>query len=369
METPMSSEYIVSPSEIETTLVGIWDSLQGTGKTRACLFNLIIYTQNNHRVDYLYTVAQKVIGKFPSRVIFITIDDKAPPETLKTSVSVMTSEAENNATACDLINILLSLNNRERAPFMILPHIITDLPIYLLWADDPSKSDPVSQKLEKLATRVIFDSESTDNLGSFAKAILKHKEASGSEIADLNWARTEGWRQLLAETFKSDDRLKTLSHLSEINLAYNCLETPFFCHTKIQALYLQGWLASRMQWTLTASSKQENNTLLHYDNKGSKISVRLLPRKIDGIAPGGILEMHLKGREGELFHCIRSTKDPRIITIQYSTPQLCQLPTQFIFDRYESGQSLVKEIFHQSTSPHYLALLRTLVKAPREVFS
>lgn len=363
----MSSEYIVTPAKIENQLITIWDSLQGTGKTRACLFNLVIYTQNNKRVDYMYTVARKVIAKFPSRVIFVTIDHDAPPETLKTAVSVMTSESENNATACDLINIMLSLNNRERAPFMILPHIITDLPVYLLWADDPSKSDPVSQKLEKLATRVIFDSESTDNLGAFAEAVLKHKDSSGSDIADLNWARIEGWRQLLAETFKSKERLNALAQLKTMTIHYNYLETEFFCHTKIQALYLQGWLASQMNWSLSCASKKDKETLLEYTNKGSQISVRLSPRRLDKVGPGRVLEIELSGADGQLFHFTRSTELPHVIDIKYSNQQLCQLPTQCIFDRYESGQSLVKEIFHKGTSEHYLSLVRILAKAKREV--
>lgn len=357
----MSSEYIVHPSQIENQLITIWDSLQGTGKTRACLFNLIIYTQKNKRVDYFYKVAQKLIEKFPSRIIFVTVNEEAPSETLKTSVAVITSESENNATACDLINIMLSLKNRERAPFMILPHILTDLPVYLLWCDDPSQNDPVSQKLEKLATRVIFDSESADHLTSFATAILKHKENSGSDIADLNWARIEGWRQLLAETFKSKDRLATLGELNSLKIYYNCLETEFFCHTKIQALYLQGWLASQMGWTFKKATKVDKDTSLEYDYKSSKISVHLSPKNLKEVAPGRVLEIELSGKN-HLFRFKRAKEHPHIIHVEHSTELFCQLPTQFIFDRYESGQSLVKEIFHKGTSHHYLTLLKELSK-------
>lgn len=362
----MSSEYIVKPAQIEDQLATIWSSLQGTGKTRACLFNLIIYIHKNKRIDYFYKVAQKVIGKFPCRIIFVTINEETPPETLKTSVAVMSSESDLNPTGCDLINITLSLKNRERAHFMILPHILVDLPIYLLWADDPAQNDPVSQKLERLATRVIFDSESADNLTSFAKASLKHKESSGSDIADLNWARIEGWRQLFAETFKSQDRLAVLRQISTIKIFYNCLETEFFCHNKIQALYLQGWLALQMGWSFKSSKKDSKDTILEYDNHGSKISITLSPVSLKEIAPGRVLEVQLLGKEDQSFHFTRSKKHSHIINVTYSTKQLCLLPTQFIFDRYESGQSLVKEIFHRGSSPHYLSLLKMLSQIPSE---
>jgi glucose-6-phosphate dehydrogenase assembly protein OpcA len=356
----MSSEYIVHPSQIESQLATIWSSLQGTGKTRACLFTLVIYTHKNKRIDYFYKVAQKVIGKFPSRIIFVTINDEAPPETLKTSVAVISSESVLNPTNCDLINISLSAENRERAPFMILPHILADLPVYLLWADDPSKNDPVSQKLGKLATRVIFDSECADNLSSFAKAAIKHKEASGSDIADLNWARIEGWRQLFAETFKSQDRLSMLRQISTVKIYYNNSETEFFCHNKIQALYLQGWLSLQMKWVFKSSKINSEDTVLEYNNQGSKILITLSPMNFKEVSPGAVLEVHLLGNDDQAFHFTRSAQLPHIINIKYSTNQFCLLPTQFIFDRYESGQSLVKEIFHKGTSSHYLSLLKTL---------
>ena len=353
----MSSEYIVKPSEIEKQLAKIWDTLQGTGKTRASLFNLIIYTAKNPRMNYLYQVAQKLIEKFPSRILFVTIDDTAPADSVKTSVSVMAAESKTNATACDLINIVLSSKNQERAPFMVLPHLLTDLPIYLLWGDDPSKINPISQKLEKLATRVIFDSESTKDLVAFAKAILTHKKASGSDIADLNWARTEGWRQLLAETFKSSERLNLLKQTKTLTITYNCLESEFFCHTKIQALYLQAWLASQMHWELTSTKVNGKATHLEYNKK---ISVVLTPKSVPSLTPGRILEISFLGEDDCHFQFIRSEESSQIVNVHHSTPHFCQLPLQFVLDRYESGQSLVKEIFHKGTSHHYLSVLHHL---------
>lgn len=358
----MSSENIVHPSEIESQLTTIWDSLQGKGKTRACLFNLIIYSNLNKRTDYLYKISQKLIEKFPSRIIFITVDDKAPKGTLKTSVSVMSSESENSETACDFINVMLSKDSEEKAPFLILPHLLADLPVYLLWSDDPAKNDPTGQKLEKLATRVIFDSESTDHLGDFATALLKHKEASGADIADLNWARIEGWRVLLAETFKSREKLEDLNSLTQMKIFYNCKESDFFCHTKIQALYLQTWIATQMNWEFSKSQKQEENTHFYYKNGNKEAELVLIPINIENVAPGRLIRLEITTEKKDTFHIRRKEDQPHIIDVEYATPNFCQLPSQFIFDRYESGQTLVKEIFHKGTSNHYIKMLNTLSK-------
>jgi hypothetical protein len=365
----MSSEYIVEPSKIESQLNLIWDLLRGKGKTRASLFNLVIYTEKNSRVDYLYKIAQKLIERFPSRVLFVTIDTSLPSKTLKTSVSAIASESPLNSVACDLINIVLSEDNKERAPFMILPHLLTDLPTYLLWGDDPTKKDPVSSPIEKLATRVIFDSETTEDLCDFARAALFHKTTYGSDIADLNWARTEGWRQLFAETFKSTDQLDSLHKATLIELVYNKRSTPFFCHTKIQALYLQSWIANQMSWTFSSVKHTDTCQEIFYNKSQGSICIRLNQCDDRELPPGAIVKILLKTEKQEEFKFERSKTSPHIIDIKYSTPTLCRLDAQFILDKYESGVTLVKEIFHKGTSSHYFSLLNALAAIHNKNFS
>src|SRR5207302_1540893 len=103
----------------------------------------------------------------------------------------------------------------------------------------------------KLASRIIFDSEAADSLLAFSKKIVSlHK--SGIDTADLNWARTEGWRDLIASLFHSGERL---DQIKELKLIYNARETEFFCHLKVQSMYLLAWLASRLHWKFQKFSK------------------------------------------------------------------------------------------------------------------
>lgn len=364
----MSSEYIIHPSEIEKQLTQIWDSLQGTGKMRACLFNLVIYTRKNPRMDYLYKISQKLIEKFPSRIIFVTIDDEATDPVLKTSVSVISAGSTETSIACDLINIVLSKHNEERARFILLPHILPDLPIYLVWSDDPSKNNPLTKQLEKLATRVIFDSESTNSLTDFANSLIEHKEKLGSDIADLNWARIEGWRHALIETFKSPDKLDHIRNVSKIKIGYNCKETEFFCHTKIQAIYLQGWIANQLEWQFEKVTSDQNQLHFIYKNGEKTVEILLVPETADKLAPGRVISLEMTNKTESYTFC-RAQDQEHIINIKYSTPSLCELPSQFVFERYESGQSLVTEIFHQGTSPHYFSLLQMIQKLPKEIIN
>src|SRR5579862_5871104 len=93
METDLMTASLrpVTPAAIQDELNRIWESLETTNTTRACLFNLILYTQKTYRVGYIQKLAQAVIEKFPARVIFVTVDKANPQDQLTTQVSILTS--------------------------------------------------------------------------------------------------------------------------------------------------------------------------------------------------------------------------------------------------------------------------------------
>jgi hypothetical protein len=75
-------------------------------------------------------VAKKVMEKFPCRLLFITV--KEGSKELKTQVSVISPHKEDSEVACDLLEIEISKDWQERVPFLILPHFVSDLPIYMV---------------------------------------------------------------------------------------------------------------------------------------------------------------------------------------------------------------------------------------------
>ncbi|MGE0198681.1 MAG: glucose-6-phosphate dehydrogenase assembly protein OpcA [Simkaniaceae bacterium] len=347
----------IHPADIESELGRIWESFQGTNKMRACLFNLIIYAQKGQRNAYLNQIAQKVIEKFPSRIIFITYDESCKNHDLRTRVSVLTADEGENEIACDLIEVEVCSKHHPIVPFVILPHILPDLPVYLVHADDPTEPNPIAEQLEHLAKRIIFDSESACNLPAFAKAVLKLKDNSHAEIADLNWARTEGWRQLFANVFKSSDELERLKGAKKMTIAYNSLETDFLCHTDIQSIYLQTWIAVQLGWNLSDVQPSKNSLRFSYSQG---LQIELIPSEMQGLSPGRILSIEIETESGYHYSFKRNPECPHHITIEKSSQEYCSLPMHFVLDKDVSGQSLVKEICHKGTSTHYIHMLNVL---------
>ncbi len=353
----MTTQQIIDPAQIEPELLRIWDQLAKENKTRASLFNLIVFNHLSARTDYIRNIVQKVVEKFPCRILFISYDPDTSQGYLKTAVSVITPKSGESAIACDLIDVGVAGPELHRVPYVITPHIIPDLPIYLLWSEDPCKPHELFAPLSELAHRIIFDSESADSLLAFSKKLLSLKKEKGKDIADLNWARTEGWRDLIASTFDSDERLKQLDGTTAIQITYNAKETQFFCHLKIQSMYLLAWLSSRLKWTLEKASP---NLLFEYKNGGHPLSVSIQTLHWEKLGPGTIVSFQLTTEDQHVFECQRIPTQYHRVAIHISCPQKCDLPYHYELGQTATGQSLVKEIINQGTSAHYLEMLSEL---------
>lgn len=358
----MPTHVLSSPADIQSELTRIWDSLEGTGKMRASLFNLIFYTQKNERAAYIRKIAQKVIEKFPSRVILISMDPTSKENYLKTSVSVLPASKGESEIACDMIEIEASGDQQMRIPFVILPHVLPDLPIYLIWAEDPTQANPLCYSLEKFASRIIFDSETADNLPRFAQAVLDQRNKTRTDVADLNWARLETWREVITNTFQSKERLEQLYRTKSIQITFNAQETEFFCHTRTQAIYLQGWLASRLEWQFQDVVKQNGGLKFLYLKNNMPLEVLIKAANYTQFAPGAIVSMELMTDKEEHFAFARNLQLSHQINVTFSTKTSCDLPSIYLFAKGESGQSLVKEITHKGTSQHYLNVLDLMTK-------
>lgn len=345
----MTTQQLVDPSNIEPELLKLWEGL-AKEKMRACLFNLIVFNKLSSRTDYIREIVRKVSEKYPCRVLFITEDPNANIDSIKTAISVV---GDGNI-ACDYIDIGVSGKDIERVPFVILPHFITDLPIALLWTEDPSKSHPLFEPLSKLTHRIIFDSESADSLLAFSKKVLSLKGIK--DTADLNWARTEGWRELIATLFRANEKLHKIKHVA---IKYNSQGSQSFCHLKVQSLYLLSWLTTCLGWKFKGATKDLKFT---FDERTAQIT----EEKWNNIAPGMILSVDIETDDGCSFHAARAENQQHHVTIKTSTPEKCEIPTQFVLGETSTGQSLITEIITKGTSAHYLKMLESIQELDKD---
>ncbi len=345
----------VAPEDIENALSAIWEELEPTSRMRACLFNLIFYTKKTERASYIHKIAQRVISKFPSRILLIVNDSEAS-DRMETGVSVL---HEQNF-ACDLIEISIGGSLSARIPFLILPHILPDLPVYLVWGEDPIANDPLWQPLKKLASRLIIDSETTQNLSLCAEKLLNEYKPLECEIADLNWARLEGWRELLSRTFYSQERINKLRSTDHIHITYNAKSSAFFTHTHIQALYMQTWLASQLKWSIETTTQTSGTYTSLYKKDKDQVTITLTPVSYTELAPGTLVSIQIITPQKDHFSFTRKPSCLHHIATQISSALQCEMPMDVIFPHTESGHSLTQEMCRPRTSSHYLSVLKNL---------
>jgi len=349
---------IIPPSEIRSELIRLWESLESSNKVRASLFNLIFYTKKKLRAEYIRDISQKVLEKFPSRVIFITSDTEG--DYLNTRVSVLPVNEKESDIACDFIQIDVAGSQAQKVPFVLLPHIVPDLPVYVIWAEDPKEASPLFNEVKKLASRIIFDSEAISDLSTFSKNLLEIAKTPNLDIADLNWARMESWRDLMASTFYTDKRLDQLRKTTKIQILYNARESDYTCHTQIQAIYLQGWLSAQLDWTLSNATQEKGKYTLTYARVGGEVEIVLYPEWQENIKAGDILSVDLETEDQHHFSFGRNLDMPHHVNMRLSTLEKCDIPLKYIFAKDESGGALVKEICHKGTSKHFLNLLKQI---------
>lgn len=314
-------------------------SLEANAGT-AALFNLIVYTETDRRVPYFHTVVDSIIEKFPCRILFVRGDPIAGASLFRVEKSIK----QTGTVACDQIEIHATGSHLKEVPYFILPHLAPDLPIIVLWGEDPTKESPVLSEILSHTDRLIIDAENSGELKTFARSILKQKEKLPYTLVDMHWARLAGWRHVIATTFDSEEKLKTLQFAKSVKIVYNNREAEAFTHPEIGAHYLEAWLASRLNW------------------QTKRPEVTLEGELFETFTPAAIIELYVECQQGCYFHLTRKETEPRIVRVRETSSELCNIPFSLPLTVGGSGPSFIKELLFAPSSPQYLEMLKYLME-------
>jgi len=320
---------------------------------KACLFNLIVYTHEPRRTEYFKKVVDLFKDQFPCRIFFIVADPDRSESNLDVEV-LSTPLKSNTAFSCDHMIIKAAGQAISEVPFLILPFFVPDLPIYLLWGQDPTTENAILPHLLLYATRLIFDSECSKNLVRFSHEMLKTLASTSIPMIDMNWARISGWREVLAQTFDIHERVEQLSTASSIVIVYNDYPNPLFFHPETQAIYFQSWLACRLGWKFLKLSKEEGFNLF-YETQEGQVHIRLLPEPHQEFSSEGLLRLEITGKND--YHCILRRSSDQQVIVQASNQYQCELPLSLVLPSIDSGRMFMQEMFYQKMSEHYSQML------------
>lgn len=347
-------------TDINGELTRLWDESQGQKKIRASLFTLIAYVQKGEREEHFEKIIKSVVSKFPCRVLMIVHDEKSASPILRTSVSAQTIGEGSLQIYCELIRIEVAGALAERVPYIVTPHLLPDLPVYLLWTQDPAQDNQILPHLEPLADRIIFDSESTHDLKQYARTVKDLASCFHCAIGDLNWSAISGWRQIFRQVFDTFETFIDLVESNVIKIHYNQTEP----HTELEAAYMQAWIASRLNWKFQKIAIEEGNIRLTYKRPTAEVAILLIPEKVLSLPPATLLEVEIECEKNKGHYMFKRHPESRQVFIQYSDKDHCHLPVCTNLSGSTEGQEIIEEIFYPSTGDHYKQMLDILTNTP-----
>lgn len=326
------------------------------------LFNLIVYSPHKKRTHELKLLLNNVIEKFPCRIIQI---EKSADPSANEIKAVLTKEKlgkPGSQVICDLIQINVSESQLERVPFLVLPNVVADLPVYLIWGEDPTVATKTLEALQSFSTRLIFNAAWMGNLQSFATRMLSLLKTLKIETMDISWGLLSGWKDLFAQVFDNEEKIKNLQNCKKLKISYSHENNG----DAIGAIYFQGFIASQMGWELTAQEIQhDHQKALCYRYKNKDINVILNPDQNHGKAPSSITEVEVTAQDGTDY-MINMLKNPLKVALHVSSNEACEMPSTFAIPDINRGFNFLREIFYQPSGEQYTQTLELISKVDWE---
>jgi glucose-6-phosphate dehydrogenase assembly protein OpcA len=163
--------------------------------------------------------------RHPSRTVILVPHPEAEPG-LDAELSVRCFALGDSSVCGEVIELRLR-GSRARVPAsIVLPLLISDLPVFLRWRGAPPFGETQFEQLVDVADRLVVDSSEWPELRFAELAEVFDRVA----VSDIAWSRTDGWRVALAARWP------------EIATQQIEVRGP-----RAEAALLRGWLAARLE--------------------------------------------------------------------------------------------------------------------------
>ena len=264
----------IDVGKIEQELSALWQQASGdkkeaeaagSGVTRACVLNLLVYATAREQRDEVAHILGEVFEQNPCRALTLVADDDAAGEaglTARVSSHSRDLGKDLKQICGEQVTIEAKGTAINSVASALAPLLVPDVPVFLWWKDIPHYEDKLFDRMTALADRLVIDSCSFDHPHDDLKRLaqLIRERPDFVRTSDLNWGRLTSWRTLIASFWDVPDYLPLLNEIDRITVEY---DAPDIAREELaaNALLIVGWLASRLKWTINANGfAQEGDT-------------------------------------------------------------------------------------------------------------
>jgi len=165
--------------------------------------------------------------RHPARTIFLVPEPRRTTISAEVALQAVKLDGSREARA-EVVEIRLGRAAIAHPASVVLPLLITDLPVFCRWRGRPDWKSPQLAELVGIVDRLVVNSSEWQSLpGDYARLaeLFEH-----TAVSDIAFSRTVSWRARLAERWPEIAKIERLR-----------VEGP-----KADALLLAGWLRSRL---------------------------------------------------------------------------------------------------------------------------
>lgn len=278
-------------AKINKNLTKLWQDMAESKNpiVRASVLNLIVISHKLDELDNITAVVKNISNHHPGRVIIIAVDILSDSKDIRAFISTHCRPHGNSEKylCSEIITILTGKPGQNHITGIILPLLLSDLPVFLWWMDTNLDRFKEYQNLTHNINRILLNSPdciSQQKCNTYLSRItsLSQKVAT----SDLQWAKLTDWREAIASFFDQDNQ-NLLDNINELHISHSCKSVS------LKAILLLGWMASILDWQLAGGDLFKNGNIQFVSHEHRNISVTVLPEQ-DKPLKNEILKIQIK---------------------------------------------------------------------------
>jgi glucose-6-phosphate dehydrogenase assembly protein OpcA len=290
--------------DLESELSALWRSAteapeKGSPVMRASALTMLVFVDDRRAEAEVSSVVSRVTLQSPCRAVVMVAEPGAGPGDLKAWVSAHCHlpTGGGKQVCCEQVSVWARGDSVRDLDNVVVPLALPGLPVFLWWRAGSFSPPDYFRQILRVTDCVLVDSARfADPAKDLARLARTVQELSGEVVVgDLNWTRTQPWRELAAQCFDPPAVRPCLDGLNNVRIEYE-QESPRAVAQGAQALLVAGWLASRLGWDLMErrADPVSSGDSWVFKSRAGAVNVEVIPRGFEGGGKGVCFSMTMK---------------------------------------------------------------------------
>ena len=235
----------------------------GQAYSRNSVLTLVAVTSSLGRAEQMLGIVHALTASHPSRAIVVAADPADGGESILAYIG--TYVGEESASYGEDVVVVAQAQAVPHLPGVVLPMIVSGLPTFLRWTDEPPWGSALLETLVDGCDRFIVDTSEMSNarhsLASLADLVRRKKTRCA--VSDVSWSYQAPWREIVAQFFDPPQLRPYLDAIERVTIEYAARDEDSPLNAS-QAYLFAGWLASRLGWTVEHTPREGSSESQHF---------------------------------------------------------------------------------------------------------